>query len=538
MTHLRLAFKVTTTLTLAAAMWAARGWLMEPALALIAGVALCATMAALWPSDRLRAHDAARRAEEQRSGGRSRPGSSLEDVGLAGFIFEHPSRVMVLSFLILCALGALALSLPVCAVGEPPAPLDAAFTAVSAACVTGLGVVDVPSVFNLGGQLTLLILIQVGGLGVMAFSVVAVELLKRRLSVSQERAAADLIGAESAADLRGALERVLWVTGVTEGAGALALTLGFWFEGDGLLEGLWRGLFTSVSAFCNAGFALQSSSLVPYAESPYLLLITSVIIAVGGIGPIVALALHDAFRRDLSASPARRLFARATWRRPLSLHVRLVLWTSAALTLLPALFIAAVEWNGALAHLTPLHRLTNALFQSVTLRTAGFNSIDLTALHPATWTLTLFVMFVGGSPGSTAGGVKTTTIAVVLLAVAAVARGRERVEVFGRTLTAGAVMRAGALCTLSVFGVGGALMALQLTQRIPLDVALFEVVSALATVGLSTGGTAALDAVGKVIIMACMFAGRVGPLTLFVLFTRQARVAETRRYPDEPLPIG
>jgi trk system potassium uptake protein len=174
----------------------------------------------------------------------------------------------------------------------------------------------------------------------------------------------------------------------------------------------------------------------------------------------------------------------------------------------------------------------------VTLRTAGFNSIDLAALHPATWTLTLFVMFVGGSPGSTAGGVKTTTIAAVLLAIAAVARGEERVEVFGRTLPHGAVLRAGAVCALSVFGVGGALIALQLTQVMPLDVALFEVVSALATVGLSTGGTAALDALGKLIIMVCMFVGRVGPLTLFVLLARPARPAEGPRYPDEPLPVG
>jgi len=215
-----------------------------------------------------------------------------------------------------------------------------------------------------------------------------------------------------------------------------------------------------------------------------------------------------------------------------------VLWTSAILLVVPAIMITALECNGTLAGLSFGDRLVNGAFQSITLRTAGFNSIDLAQVHPATWTVMILMMYVGGSPGSTAGGVKTTTIAVVVLAIVAVVRGRERVEVFGRALPTATVLRATAVATLGVLGGCLALAAIQLTQAIPLDVALFEVVSALATVGLSTGGTGALDEVGKVIIIACMFTGRVGPLTLFVFLASNTREHITRRYPEEPVPIG
>jgi len=519
---LPLPLRLLSTLALLTGTWAARGALAEPGGALVGGVALVAALWALWPSARLAAFDEAARARRRAArAARARLGIEAEDAGLLELTLNHPSRVMVLSFLLLCAAGGLALTLPALSRGAPPSLVDALFTSVSATCVTGLGVIDMPVVLNGLGQLWLLALIQVGGLGVMAFSAFAFELLGKRLSLSHERAAADLIGAERGAALRDTLHAVLRVTLAAEALGALALAVAFWARGDGPLEGLWRGAFTSISAFCNAGFALQSSSLVPYADSPFILAVTGALIAVGGLGPLVVVA---ALR----------------WRRPerRTLQARLVLWTSALLTLAPALLIAAVEWHGALAHLSAPHKLTNALFQSVTLRTAGFNSVDLSALHPATLALMICVMFVGGSPGSTAGGVKTTTIAVTLLAVAAVVRGQERVQVFGRALSPAAVVRAGAVCTLSVLGCCAALVAVLLTQTLSFEVALFEVVSALATAGLSVGGTAALDDVGKVIIMVCMFVGRVGPLTLFVFLMSNAHPASPLRRPEEQVLIG
>jgi trk system potassium uptake protein TrkH len=325
----------------------------------------------------------------------------------------HPSRFLVLSFMVICTVGTLLLGLPVShRAGVSLSWLDAAFTSVSATCVTGLGVVDTPGTFSGFGQAALLLLIQVGGLGIMVFSAAAIVLLGKRLSLSHERAAVDLVGASGRAGLKSAIRQVLLVTFATEAAAAVLLALGFWWRGDGLGEAAWRGLFTAVSAFCNAGFALQSDSLVSYADSPWTLGVTGVTIALGGLGPAVVVSSWP--------GEARR-----------SLQARLVLWSTALLLVAPIPLIALLEWNGTLAGLSVADKLCNAAFQSVTLRTAGFNSIDLTQIKPATWSLMMVLMFIGGSPSSTAGGAKTTTVAVVLLAILAVVRGRPRVEIFG-----------------------------------------------------------------------------------------------------------
>ncbi|MCA9540270.1 MAG: hypothetical protein KC620_15335 [Myxococcales bacterium] len=463
----------------------------------------------------------ARLALTRRGRRRAEPTGPAEP-SLIDTVLAHPSRVMVLSFLLLCTAGGLLLGLPVASASEHAlSGLDAAFTAVSATCVTGLAVVDTPTAFGGLGQAVVLVLIQVGGLGIMVFSAAAVVLLGRRLSLSHERAAVDLVGASGRADLAPALRAILIVTIATELLGAVLLFFGFMARGDAMGTAAWRGLFTAVSAFCNAGFALQSDSLVGYANSPFILGVVGAIIVIGSLGPGVIAAV-------------------LTWRRPASrtLHARLVLWTTLLLLAAPALLITVLEWNNTLAGMSLGEKLANGMFQSVTLRTAGFNSIDLAAVHPATWTVMVLTMFVGGSPGSTAGGAKTTTIAVALLAVTAVVRGRDRVEIFGRAVPMVTVLRAAAVTTLGVLSCCAGLIAVQLTQTLPLDVALFEVVSALATVGLSTGGTGQLDEVGKVIIMVCMFMGRVGPLTLFVFLTSQGERGAAVMYPDETVPIG
>ncbi len=450
------------------------------------------------------------------------PGSSPNEPGLLDAVLVHPSRVLVVSFIGICMIGTVLLRLPVSsATGQTISWLDAAFTAVSATCVTGLIVLDTPNAFGGFGQLVVLALIQVGGLGIMVFSAAAIVLLGKRLSLSHERAAVDIVGASSRAGLSRAIRGVLVVTFATEAAAAVLLFVGFLMRGDGVGTAAWRAVFTAISAFCNAGFALQSDSLMPYADSPFVLTVIGVTIVMGGLGPAVVAAIIG------WKDPALR-----------SLHARIVLWTTAILIVAPAVLITAIEWNGTLAGMSFVDKVFNGGFQSVTLRTAGFNSIDLAQVHPATWTVMVLIMFVGGSPGSTAGGVKTTTIAVLLLAVAAVVRGHERVEIFRRRIPMATVMRATVVATLGVLSVCVALGAIQLTQAIPLDVALFEVVSALATVGLSTGGTGALDEVGKLIIIACMFAGRVGPLTLFVFLASNTRDHLIRRYPEEPVPIG
>ncbi len=446
--------------------------------------------------------------------------------GAVAFVLVSPARLLVLSFTALCMTGTVLLSLPFSDTGGAGHNLlDAAFTAVSAACVTGLAVLDTPSDLTLFGQVVVVGLIQVGGLGIMTFAAAALLGAGRRLTLREEAAAADLLGAEARADLQGALLRVFMVTLLTEGIGALLLAPLLWMSGDGLLQGAWRAIFTSISAFCNAGFALQSDSLMGYQGQPLILLVISAVITVGSLGPPAVVALPMLWRRRRRGS------------RHLSIETRLIYLSTLLLLVLPAAAFLALEWSNTLAGMSLTDRLTNAWFQSVTLRTAGFNSVDLAAVTPATLVLMIVVMFVGGSPGSTAGGVKTTTMAVLLLAVVAAARGRSAALFAGRRVTHRVIYKATALTTAAVFSTAAALFALLLTQGMPLEVALFEATSALATVGLTVGGTAALDDVGKIIIILCMLAGRVGPLTLFIFLTERHHEPLVE-YPSEDVAVG
>ncbi|MFT6143136.1 MAG: trk system potassium uptake protein TrkH [Myxococcota bacterium] len=434
-------------------------------------------------------------------------------------LLSKPATLLVVSFSVLGALGAAALLLPIATRSpEGISVLDAVFTAISAVCVTGLSTLNTPVVFSGFGQLVLLVLIQIGGLGIMTFATAAAVYFGQRLGVKQEKMAAELMGSSQARqDLKGALATVLGVTFLTELVGVLCLWPLFVQSGDSLGHGLWRAVFTSISAFCNAGFALQSNSLIPYQTQPLVLLVISAVIVIGSLGPMVVVGLP--------------------WlRRQGRLHARLVVVVTAVLLVVPAFLWMAVEGDASLDGLGTVDALTNSWFQAVTLRTAGFNSVDLAQTHPSTWTMMVVCMFVGGSPGSTAGGVKTTTVGVLLLAVLATIRGRSEAEAFGRRIPHRTIYEATAITTVAVLSACVALWALQLTQTIGLRSALFEVVSALATVGLTIGATGELDGVGKIIIIACMFAGRIGPLTLFLFLV--SRIREGRRYPLEAIQVG
>jgi trk system potassium uptake protein TrkH len=419
-------------------------------------------------------------------------------------LLAHPARLLVSTFFALCAVGAVLLSIPAASTGDAHAPIDAAFTAVSAVCVTGLIVLDTPNDFSGAGQLIVLLLIQVGGLGIMTFYTAALSAFGRRLSLRHERAVAGALQIEDRRRLARSLGRILTITFVSEIGGALLLFAAFSAGGEPAARALWRAVFTSVSAFCNAGFALQSDSLIPYQMSPLVLHTVATLIVVGGISPAVIVALPAWARR-----------------KPVPLQVKLALYTAAALLAGGALLYAGLEWDASLGRLSWADRAHNAWFQSVTLRTAGFNSVDLLEARPAAVTVMIGFMFVGGSPGGTAGGIKTTTFAILILMVVAAIRGRSEIETLGARIGHRSVYRAAAVSVLGVAAGVAAVCAIQITQSMDFAVALFEVVSALGTVGLSIGGTALLDGVGKVIIMACMFAGRVGPLTVFLFLSAQ-----------------
>lgn len=454
---------------------------------------------------------------------RSRPRSEVQQMGWSEPLLGHPERLFVGTFAGLSIAGTFLLALPQSAgSGHSIGLLDALFTATSAVCVTGLVVLDTATDFRGFGQAMILLLIQVGGLGIMTFSTTALWALGHRMSLRHEGAVASLISAQDRGHLFATARRILALTALTEAVGALLLTAAFVRHGDGLLTALWRGVFTSVSAFCNAGFALQSDNLVTYQLSPFVLHVVALLIILGGLSPAAVLAVPALVRRG----PA-----------PVAAQAKLCLVAAAVLLGLGFLFVLAFEWGGSLAGLPFADRVHNAWFQSVTLRTAGFNSIDLGAVRPPTFTLMLLWMFIGGSPGSTAGGVKTTTVAVLLLSVVHAIRGRWTLEVFGRRIPERTQIKAAVTVTVAAAVAISALLALELTQRMPARLAAFEVVSALGTVGLSIGGTSALDGVGKAIITACMFVGRVGGLSLLMFLSSRGTVPAIGR-PEEEIDVG
>ena len=453
------------------------------------------------------------------------PRQGREERGLSDWsiLLDHPERLLVGTFATLAMIGTLVLALPrSSSLAQGVGLMDAAFSAVSAVCVTGLIVRDTPVDYTLAGQVAILVLIQLGGLGIMTFSTAAFSVFGRRMSLRHEGAMARLLSTEDRSSLSRSAARILLLTLVTEVMGATLLTIGFLRAGDGFGAAAWRGTFTAISAFCNAGFALQSDSLVSYQSDPLVLYAVSSLIIVGSLSPAAVLTLPRLFRR-----PAR----------PIPAEVRIG-WTAAAFLLVVGfLFMLTFEWRHALGGLSVADKLHNAWFQSVTLRTAGFNSIDFVVLQPATLSLMMLWMFIGGTPGGTAGGIKTTTAALLVLAVIHAVRGSEAITAFGRRISERSMRKATVVATLALTGFVSGLVAVLLTQVIDPTAAAFEVVSALATVGLSIGATAELDGVGKIIIIVCMFVGRVGSLTLLMFLSQRVGHLPIGR-PEEDVAVG
>ena len=432
-------------------------------------------------------------------------------------LLNHPARILITTFFLLCAVGTLLLMLPI-STQTGIRFIDAAFTAVSAVCVTGLIVMDTPRDFTLAGQSFILLLIQLGGLGIMSLTTVTLHTLGHRLSLRQERLLTSMTQTDHK-DLVNALTTILKFTFLTELVGALSLSGLFYGLGDAVPMALWRGFFTAISAFCNAGFALQSDSLIPYQNHPLILHVISVLIIFGGLAPAVALMLPRCFRRK--ALPA-------------SANVALI--TTLALLLSGTLMIAAFEWNGILSGLTVFDKIQNAWFQSVTLRTAGFNSVDLSPITGPTFLIMVFFMFIGGSPGGTAGGVKTTALGILSLTFWSHIRRREDVIVSHRRVPAAVVYQAVTIIMSGLIILFLSVMMLELTQQISVRELIFEAASAVGTAGLSIGATGKLDEIGKLIIIMSMFAGRIGPMTLFILLDNDAPHT-VKKYPDAKISL-
>jgi len=439
--------------------------------------------------------------------------------------FDHPSRLITVSFGTLIAVGTVLLTFPAAAGRTAVSALDALFTATSASCVTGLIVLDTPHDFSIFGQVVILVLIQVGGLGIMTLSTFGALMLGGTLGLRGERALAEMLDLQTATTAYRLTRFIVLSTLAIEAAGAALLAVSYTRAGLPLGQAVWRGVFHAVSAFCNAGFALQSDSVVMFQEAPMALLVHAVLITLGGLGFLVLATVGGALMRK------RR-------RQTVPVQVRTVLVASAVLVVAGTAIYCACEWNRTLEGLPVVDKLVNALFQSVTLRTAGFNSVDFTDLRGATALFMIAFMFVGASPGSTGGGVKTTTVMVLMSAMRTAVKGRGEITLYEREVPREIVLRSLAIVGASLAIVGVALFLLLLFEPQPFLSLFFEVVSAFGTVGLSLGATSGLGPAGKLTIIAVMFVGRIGPLTLALLLGTSARRSAAVRYPETRLMVG
>jgi trk system potassium uptake protein len=435
---------------------------------------------------------------------------------LAEVMARRPSVVLSAGFLGLILVTGLLLSLPVSLRDPSRIPLlDGFFMMTSAVCVTGLSSLDLGSTYTLFGQIVLLVGVQLGGIGVTTVAAFALT-LQRETALDEHAHYVRVMEARTLHDLRRLVRNVVLATLVIEAFGAL----GLWLHWGG---SPWAAVFHAISAFCNAGFSLHPDNLVRYQTDPITLGIIMALVTLGGIGfPVIAELVG-------------RLFRRRT-RERISTTTRIVLAVSALLTAGGALLFLAFEWNQTMETMDLSARSLNALFQSVVARTAGFNTIDFAAARSTTLFVFIVLMFIGGSPASAAGGIKTTTIAVLVATLIAELRGREA-RLYGRTIAPDTLRRAVAVASLSLTVVVLLVVGLTLTERQPFLVLAFEAVSAFATVGFSAGLTPLLSDAGKLLIMLGMFVGRVGPLTVVTLVGDTA-AATRHRLPPEQIPVG
>ena len=458
-------------------------------------------------------------------------GSGPESAMMKGYMRRRPlspARFLALSFLGVILLGAVLLALPLMTEsGRGLRLVDALFTSTSAVCVTGLIVVDTPTTFSTGGEIVVLLLIQVGGLGYMTLSSLIALALGRRVSLQERLTLQEALNVQSLDDLLRFVLSVFKFTVAVELVGAVLL--GWRFAGElGLVRGAYLGLFHSVSAFNNAGFTLFSTNLVAYRGDVVVNLVVTTLIICGGIGFIVLRELRHVHEKRLS------------------LHVKMVLGMTGLLIVgaTGAIFLIERANPATLGGLTTGEALLASYFQAVTPRTAGFNTVDIGALYHPTLFLLLALMFIGAAPGGTGGGVKVSTFAVTVLALWSTVRGVTEPAIFRRRIPLETVARSFFICLIAFLATNLVAGVLLVVEGRPLLPTLFEAVSAFGTVGLSLGQPGSVVSLagqfstpGKLLLVGMMFMGRVGPLTLAVAVARGGPRAPLR-YPEGHVMIG
>ncbi len=439
------------------------------------------------------------------------------------------TQAIVIVFAAIIVVGSILLNLPISSKdGHSIGFINALFTATSAVCVTGLVVVDTYTHWTVFGQIIILLLIQVGGLGFMTLATLFSLVIGRRISFKERLLIAESLNQNSPQGMVKLIKDILLGTIIFEGLGAIILSIRFMGE-FGVKDGIYRGIFHSISAFCNAGFDLMGnygkfSGLTHYVEDPVVNLTIMALIIIGGLGFAV---WEDVYKT--------RKFSE------LSLHTKLVLVVTAILLIFGFVFFLAMEYSNAKT-LQPLSfkgKILASMFQSVTPRTAGYNTLSLPDLTNASKLMTTVLMFIGGSPGSTAGGIKTATAGVLLFSVISVLRGCREVNIFRKRLEMDIILRSLAVFVLSITVILSTTVILSITENATLLEYLFESTSAFGTVGLSLGITPMLSSVGKAALIITMFLGRVGVLTMIMAVTARMQKSEVKlKYPEAKVMVG
>ncbi|WP_105618267.1 TrkH family potassium uptake protein [Vallitalea okinawensis] len=448
----------------------------------------------------------------------------------------RPTQILVLGFLVIIILGAFLLNLPVASKeGHSIGFLDALFTSTSAVCVTGLVVVNTFEHWSMFGKTIILILIQIGGLGFMTLTTAFFIIMGRRITLKERLVIQEALNQYNLSGMVKLVRSVVIGTFLVESIGALFLAFRFVPE-YGVATGLFYSIFHSISAFCNAGFDIIGSSLTPYYNDFLVNITVMALIILGGLGFTVWINIlqNNKRRRERGLT-----FRESVYK--LSLHTKLVLVISISLILIGWGFFFIAEFGNpsTLGDMSLYEKLIASLFQSVTTRTAGFNSMDLAEMNDASKFVTILFMFIGGSPAGTAGGVKTVTIGIILLTIISTVRGKERTEAFNRTIPEGVIRKAIAVVVISLGVVVLVTTLLSLSENAEFMDVFFEAMSAFGTVGLSLGLTSELTSFGKLVVMVTMFIGRLGPITMALAFTMRGRRANNNiKKPEERVMVG
>lgn len=451
--------------------------------------------------------------------------------GTSSFLFRlklQPTQVVLLSFAGWITLGALVLMLPVAANhGKSISFIDAFFMSTSATCVTGLATISLIDDLSVFGQMVILVLMQVGGLGIMTLSSSMAVLMGKNLQMREQVIMHDVLDTSSSVELLNLVVNVIRYTFAIEFVGAILLTVGFYQEGFEIGQSLYYGFFHAISAFCNAGFALWNNNLEDFKFTPLIHFTIAGLIIFGGIGFAV---LKDV--GEMIKNKQRSL-------RSLTLHTKIVLATNIILLMTGTFYLFFGEFLHAFQDYSMWEKFQVAFFQSTTARTAGFNTVSILALQPHCIYLLLLLMFIGASPGSTGGGVKTSTFAILLYSVKATLQGRQEVEMFERRIPAQTVVKSIAIFIICLVVVSiGVLVLVRVEPDKSFLSLIFEVVSGFGTVGLSLGITPFLSSIGKFCIVTMMYLGRVGPLTLILAVGSRVVLPSNVEYPEGKVLIG